>query len=103
MGFKQKLEMCTVGLICFSPLVLPNGWAQASLLEDEKYVDQCQVALAVPATANTGQLRASQSQPGEQPSQEQENLSIDQQTCELNSCFLFEATESCTLCFVVLC
>lgn len=58
---------CTVGLICFSPLVLSDERARASLLEGEKCVDQGQVVPSCPShgPAQVSWEPASQPQPCE--------------------------------------
>ena len=56
---------CRVGLVCISPLPWPSACALATLLEDEKRVDQNHGALVVQATDNIDQLRGSQPQPRE--------------------------------------
>ena len=77
----------TVGLVCFSLLPLPSESAWARLLEDEKQADQAQVALVVPATTNTDQLRASHPQLCDQalPRPEEHGLATHQETHKLNS------------------
>lgn len=54
---KSLRSVCTVGLVCFSPLLSESD--QARMLEDEKCVHQTHVSLVVPAT---NQRRSTKSQ-----------------------------------------
>lgn len=56
---KSLRSVCTVGLVCFSPLPLLSESDQARMLEDEKCVHQTHVSLVVPAT---NQCRSTKSQ-----------------------------------------